>query len=238
MKHLLPIAIVLAFAGSLRAAGTGTITGKVDRPAAVSAVSAVDRDQADKKYPGTIDTKTGVFTIKGLPLGGTYDVVLTAGAAVLEGINVRVPRSEYEEEQPLTKEDVDTLSKIALSLNKFENEIDVLGVFGNIQHAAVVLNKRKTGGFYGSRPGEMIWRLEVWRFERPEDHWVKRQDELAAVHYRRRVQKDEYAKVSVTLDPSLGGVALTGDKPEAMLQPVKLPRAQPGVRLVKPADGR
>jgi hypothetical protein len=231
MTRLLFGLVALLPASAAVGAGTGTITGSFDRPAAVTAVAAVDRDRADKQYPGKIDAKTGAYTIEGLPLGATYDVVLTAGAVTLEGVNVRVPHSDYEEEQPLTKEDAAALEKIARSLNVFENEVDVLGVLGNIQHAAVVLNKRKTNGFYGSKPGEIVWRLEVWRFERPEDHWVKRQDELAAVHYRRRLPKDEYAKISVTLDPALGGVELTTEKPDARLDPVKLPDAAPGVRL-------
>jgi hypothetical protein len=227
----------LFFAAGVRAADTGVITGTVDRCGGVTAVAAVDRDQPDRRHAGTIDSRTGRFTIKSLPLAATYDVILTSGDAVLEGVNIKVPRSDFEEEQPLTKEDVEKLRKIALSLNKFENEIDVLGVFGNIQHAAVVLNKRRTDAVYGSKPGEMIWRLEVWRFERPEvDHWVKRQDEIATVHYRKRLPKDEFAKLSVTLDPALGGIELTEDKPQARLDPVKLPGAKPGIRLREPKE--
>jgi hypothetical protein len=236
MRHFAFGLAVLLFAAGVRAADTGVIIGTVDRGGTVTAVAAVDRDQPDRRHAGTIDTHTGRFTIKGLPLGATYDVILTAGATVLEGVNIKVPRSDYEEEQPLTKDDVETLRKIALSLNKFENEIDVLGVFGNIQHAAVVLNKRRTDAFYGSKEGEMIWRLEVWRFERPDDHWVKRQDEIATVHYRKRLPKDEYTKLSVTLDPALGGIELTEEKSQVRLDPVKLPAAKPGVRLRTPAE--
>ncbi len=218
-------------AAPTRAAEGGTITGYFDKGAAVTAVRAIDRDRPESTHPGAIDTRTGRFIIKELPLGATYDVILTAGPVTLEGVNIKVPRSDYEEEQPLSREDSDALRKIALSLNKFENEIDVLGVFGNIQHAAVVLNKRRTEAFYGSTPGEVIWRLEVWRFERPEDHWVKRQDELATVHYRKRLSKEEYARLSLTLDPTLGGLELTADRPRIELPAVKLPPAAAGIRL-------
>lgn len=214
--------------------GKGTITGSVDCSAAVKSVVAIDRDQPGKPYSGTIDAASGVFTIKGLPLGVTYDVVLDCGDAKLEGVNLKVPRSDYEEEQPLTKDDIATVEKIALSLNKFENEIDVLGTFGNIQHAAVVLNKRRTTPFYGSKPGEIIWRLEVWRFERPEDHWVKRQDELATVHYRKRLKKEELAKNSLTLEPALGGIELSAKRPEVTIDKVKVPDNKPGVHLRQP----
>jgi hypothetical protein len=217
--------------GRATAAEPGVISGKLDRPDVLTAARAVNRDEPDKKYPGEVDAKTGAFVIKGLPLGATYDVVLEASPAILEGINLKVMRSDFEEEQPLTKDDAETIEKTARSLNKFENKIEVLGVFGNIQHAAIVLNKLRTDAFYGSNPGEMIWRLEVWRFERPDETWIKRQDELATVHYRKRMQKTDFAKVALTLEPALGGIELTDRQPEVKLAPVAAPAAEPGIRL-------
>src|SRR5262245_39304472 len=101
---------------------TGSITGTVVNPRGVTAVTAIDRgDETDKKYKGTIDAKTGKFTIAGLPVGRTYDVVLDAGAVRLEGVNLLVPRSDFEEEMPLTKDDEKAIKKICHALNKFEN---------------------------------------------------------------------------------------------------------------------
>ncbi|HEY7425240.1 MAG TPA: hypothetical protein VH682_13495, partial [Gemmataceae bacterium] len=118
---------------------TGSIRGRVDKIHDVTAVFAINREN-DKKYPAVIDAKQGQFVIKDLPLGATYDCVLDAGPVRrLEGVNLKVPRSDYEEEQPLTKEDRETIEKTARSLNKFENEIEVLTISGNIQYAAVVL---------------------------------------------------------------------------------------------------
>jgi hypothetical protein len=217
--------------GRAAAAEPGVISGKLDKAEVLTAARAVNRDEPDKKYPGEVDAKTGAFVIKGLPLGATYDLVLEAGPAILEGINLKVMRSDFEEEQPLTKDDAETIEKTARSLNKFENKIEVMGVFGNIQHAAIVLNKLRTEDFYGSKPGEMIWRLEVWRFERPDETWIKRQDELATVHYRKRMQKTDFAKVALALDPALGGIELTDKQPEVKLAPVAAPATEPGIRL-------
>jgi hypothetical protein len=221
--------LALVLAPVARAADTGAITGTVDKPADVTAVTAVDR-ATDKKFPGKVDARTGRFVIEGLPLGATYDVSLDAGAARREGVNLKVPRSDYEEEQPLSKEDVETITKIARALNQFENEVDVLAVSGNIQHAAVVLNKRRTKPFYDSKPGQIVWRLELWHFDKPEEQWVKSQDELGLVLYRERIQKSEYDKKALTLDPALGGVALTDKNPRADLGAVAPPR-EPGIRL-------
>jgi len=212
-----------------RGAGPGTIRGTVDKPGVVTAVNAIDR-ATDKKYPGVIDAKTGQFTIKDLPLG-VYDCILDAGPVRLEGVNLKVPRSDYEEEQPLTKDDIETIKKTARSLNKFENEIEILTVSGNIQHAAVMLNKKRTTAFYESKPGEMIWRLELWHFEKPDETWIKVQEEFAIVFYRQRLQKSDFAKKALTLDPQLGGVKLDAKQPIGEVGRIALPSKEPGIRL-------
>jgi hypothetical protein len=222
--------IALLIASTVRAEDKGSVTGVIDKPATVKAVAAIDRE-TDKKYPGKLDAKTGRFTIADLPLGARYDLLIDYGAARLEGVNLQVPRSDYEEEQPLTKEDIKDLKDKALSLNQFEDKVEVMTVAGNIQHAAVVLNKLRTKPFINSQPGEIIWRLEVWRFERPDETWVKVQDELFTVHYRERLQKKDFDQKALTLDPALGGLQPTKEKRTIDVGSIKLPEAKPGIRL-------
>jgi hypothetical protein len=222
------------FAGPARSVEkTGAITGTVDKPELVTAVTAVDRTSgdADKKYTGKFDPKTGQFTIEGLPLEATYDCVIDFAGARLEGVNLKAKRSDYEEEQPLVKEDVETIKNTVLSLNKFEDKVEVLAVRGNIQHAAVVVNKLRTRPFINSNPGEVVWRLELWHFERPEETWVKEQDELFLVLHRERIQKADFDKKSLTLDPALGGLQPKAKQPAVDLGQVKLPSKEPGIRL-------
>jgi hypothetical protein len=224
--------VILVLAGVLtpaRGAEKGLIRGTVDKPGVATAVTAIDR-ATDKKYPGTIDAATGQFTIKDLPLG-TYDCIVDMGSVRLEGVNLKVPRSDYEEEQPFSKEDMETIKKTALSLNKFENEIEILTVSGNIQHAAVMLNKKRTTPFYESKPGEMIWRLELWHFEKPDETWIKVQEEFAIVFYRQRLQKSDFAKKALTLDPQLGGIKIDGKQAIAELGRIALPSKEPGIRI-------
>jgi hypothetical protein len=220
----------LIFATPTRAAEKGTITGVVDKPGRVTAVRAIDRT-TDKRFSGNIDIVTGRFRIDGLPRGGTYDCILDLKGGRLEGVNLKVPRSEYEEEQPLTKEDIATLKKTARSLNKFEDKVEVLTVTGNVQHAAVLLNKVRLKPFVNSRPGEIIWRLELWHFERPDDTWIKVQDELFLVLYRERIARAAYEKKSLTLDQALGGLKPTATNRVVDVGKVKLPATKPGVRL-------
>src|SRR5437899_1097014 len=93
------------------ASETGSIRGTIDKPGLATGVTAIDRTsgKTDRKYLGTLDAQTGRFLIEGLPLGATYDVVIDLAGARLEGINLKVPPSDFEEEQPLTKEDAAVL---------------------------------------------------------------------------------------------------------------------------------
>jgi hypothetical protein len=224
--------LLLELAAPVRAADTGTITGTLVAAKGVTAVTAINRaGETDRTYKGTLDAKTGKFTIDKLPLGAAYDLIIDAGAVRLEGVNLKVPPSDYEEEQPLTKEDRTTITKICKLLNKFENEIEVMTIAGNCQHAAVLLNKKRTTPFYESKPGEMIWRLELWHFDKPEEDWIKSQDYLGIIHYRERLQKSAFAKKALTLDPALGGIALSAKAKSVDVGKVALPDGKAGIKL-------
>jgi hypothetical protein len=225
------LCVVGVLHGQVLGAAAGTITGALDRPANATKLTAVNRAD-DKRYPGDIDPKTGAFTIKNLPLGATYDLLFEMGDNVtLEGVNLNVPYSDYEVEQPMTKEDVKAITEAAKSLNQFENNVEVMTVLGNIQHAAVLLNKTRTTPFVNQKPGEIIWRMEVWQFEKPDETWLKNQDDLFVVLHRERLQKADFDKKALTLDPALGGVHLTDKQTNVELGKVVLPSKERGIRL-------
>jgi hypothetical protein len=215
---------------SAMAAESGSIQGSVDSKGSLKAAIAIDRSSG-KKYPGRVDAAAGTFSISGLPLVKTYDCILDGANGRLEGINLKVPASDYEEEQPLVDEDIETIKEKVLSLNKFEEQIDILAIEGNIQHAAVLVNKLRTKAFYNSLPGEVVWRAELWHFERPEETWVKVQDELFIVLYRERLQHSAYKKKSILFDPALGGLTPTAEQSEISLKNIQLPDGEPGIRL-------
>src|SRR5437867_11284476 len=96
--------VLLLRATAAPAGDTGTITGTLSTPTIVTAITAVTR-ATDKKFPSKLDAKSGRFTLSGLPLSARYDLQIDFAAARLEGISLKVPRSDYEEEQPLSKED-------------------------------------------------------------------------------------------------------------------------------------
>ena len=227
------LAVCAAFPSTVGRAAT--ITGEVKPARGVTAVSAVDR-QSNKRFPGTCDAATGKFRIEELPGDATYDCILDFGDVRLEGVSLKVPRSDYEEEQPLSDEDLETIRTKVLSMNKFEDKIEIMTIRGNIQHASILLNKRRTKPFFDSKPGQIIWRAELWHFERPEDTWLKVQDEMFIVLYRERIQATEYEAKSITFDPALGGVGLATANATADVGTIAPPESKPGVRLRGVAD--
>lgn len=213
------------------APGGGSILGTIDRPAEVKAIVAVDRETG-KAVAGTLDPATGKFTIAELKLDAPFDlkIDLKSGAR-LEGVDLSVPRSDFEEEQPLSEDDIKTITATMKTLQTFEDSVEFLAIRGNIQHAVVLVNKTRTKPFYGSKPGEIVWRAEVWRFEKPEETWVKRQDSLFTILYRERIRKTDYDAKSVTFDPAIGGLTPSKNSPEIVVGKITLPDSKPGVRF-------
>lgn len=218
-----------------RADETGIIFGQImldqSGVSPAPAIVAVER-ASGKRYSGKIDMMTGKLTIDGIPVGSAYDCVVDYAGGRLEGVDLSVPPSDYEEEHPLVEDDIDTLKETVLSLNKFEDQVEVLAIEGNVEHAAVLVNKLRTRPFVNSKPGEVVWRVELWQFERPDDTWVKVQDKLFQTLYRERINRAAFDAKAIVFSQALGGIRLSAERPTADLGQVELPRPLPGVRFV------
>ncbi|MFN0195906.1 MAG: hypothetical protein ACKVT0_04130 [Planctomycetaceae bacterium] len=235
MKFVVVLLIALpmgqfAIPKNARAQTTGIVTATVTQPETIKSAFAIDR-QIDRKYPATVDLTTGRLTIDSLPLGRTYDVIINTAQGSWEGISLKVPPSDYVEEQPLAAEERQIVEEKVRELNKFEDQVEVLAIEGNIQHAAILVNKLRTKPFFGSKPGEIVWRAELWHFEKPEETWVKVQDELFLVLHRERLLQSSYDKKSLIFDPQLGGIAPTAENPAYDAGTIDLAELKPGVRL-------
>ncbi|MCL6504294.1 MAG: hypothetical protein K6T86_16560 [Pirellulales bacterium] len=238
MSLLLATLLMLPIAGAQAAPGGeataseadgGAIVGRLEGAAGAVSVAAIDR-RAGRRYQAVVGEK-GVFRVSGLPANAGYDLIIDYQQARLEGVDLHVPPSDYEEEQPLTDEDRQELRERMQRLNRFEDVLEFLAIEGNIQHAAVLVNKLRTRPFFGSKPGEVVWRAEIWHFERPEDHWLKSSDELFVLLYRERMTRAAYDKQAVTFDPRLGGLRPTDAEPVIDLGTIVLPPPQAGIRL-------
>jgi len=224
------VLIVLITMLPASAALTGTIRGKVKDSKIVKSIRLVNR-KTKKSYPAKFNQQNGRFEAAGLPLKSIYDCIIDYKFGRLEGINFQVKRSDYEEEQPLSKEDRKIIRRKVLGLNKFTDQVKILAIEGNIQHAAILIHKLRTKPFFGSKPGEVIWRAELWHFQRPEETWLKDLDELWIILYRERIQRSTFDKKSITFDPSLGGLSITAKRSTHDLGTVKTPSRKAGVHF-------
>jgi len=224
----------------------GTITGKLDQPATVKSIIAIDRTWLDEQInkpmprqpiPVKLDASSGEFSLQ-LPAGQVVDLIVDyQNGSRLEGVNLQVKRSDYiEEDPPLTTEDAEKLRALTARLSKFENEHQILALAGNVQHACVFVNRLKTEDFYLKQPGEVIWRLELLHFEKPDDaeYWVKGQDRVFVLYYRERLQRKAYDAKSITFDPKLGGLQVTKEQPQLALGLIAVPNAKAGLHLRNP----
>ena len=97
--------------GQLAAQATPRITGVVTPAKGLSAVAVIERKTRKRTTGKIVDAATGRFAVAGLAVGKIYDLQLDFGPQTrLEGINLKVPRSDYVEEQPLVAEDIEVIT--------------------------------------------------------------------------------------------------------------------------------
>lgn len=209
-------------------AATGMVMGRLTGEDVVIGITASCRADG-QRYVGVVDSARRRFEITGLPLDRDLDCIVDYRGARLEGVNFKVPRSDYQDEQPLSAADAQFIRERVLKMNVFEDQVAVLAVDGNIQQAVVLVNKVRTKPFVNSKPGEIIWRVELWHYERPEEDWVRAQEDFHML-YRERIPRAEFEKKSVTFDPALGGVRLTAEHPTVDLGEITPPTTEPGIR--------
>jgi len=238
--------VLLITAVGANAADKGVVVGKLEKPETVTAVYAIDRTWQDESInkpmprqpiPAKFDATTGEFSLE-LPHDKVVDLIVDyRNGTRLEGVNLKVKRSDFiEEDPPITVADVEKLKPIVKKLSAFENEHEILAITGNVQYACVLVNRLKTSAFYGQQPGEVIWRLELLHFEKPEDaeYWVKDQDRVFTLYYRERLQRKVYDAKMLTFDQNLGGLVVTKEQPKVSLGTIPAPEAKAGLKLRNP----
>ena len=229
-------------------AATGALRGVLAPASNVTAVAAIARVN-DAVWPGVYDAASGRFEVAGLPLGTSLDLRVTyAAGARLEGVNLRPTLSgntALEDDEPLPDTERDDVCKRIRRMIVFEDIVDIVAATGASRHVCAMVERIRNRPFYASKPDELIWRLEVWRFEKPEDTetWTRVGD-AEGVLYRARMSRAALHAMRLTFDPRLGGLCPTAAAPVRELGTVRLPEVTPGVwlrldgRLIRAADDR
>ena len=227
-------------------ANTGAFRGVLAPASNITAVAAVARSN-DAVWPGVYDAASGRFEIAGLPLGASLDLRVTcAGGVRLEGVNLRPTLAgddALENDEPLPDAEREDVCRRIRRMIVFENIVDVVAAVGTSRHVCAMVQRIRSSPFYASKPDELIWRLEVWRFEKPEqtETWTRCGD-AEGVLYRMRMSRTALHAMRLIFDPRLGGLSATEAMPARELGMVNLPVVGPGVwlrldgRLIRAAD--
>ena len=226
----------------------GALRGLLAPASNVTAVAAIARAN-DAVWPGVYDAASGRFEVAGLPLGTNLDLRVTYSAgARLEGVNLRPTLSEdaaVEDDDPLPDTELDDVCNRIRRMIVFEDIVGIVTATGTSRHVCAMVERIRSSPFYASKPDELIWRMEVWRFEKPEETetWTRVGD-AAGVLYRVRMSRAALHAMCLTFDPRLGGLCPTAAAPVCELGTVRLPDGTPGVwlrldgRLIRATDDR
>lgn len=228
------------------ATSDGTITAslKIDDTKVLKATAILRKSEpigiVSVKFTGTIVGDKAEF--KNLPVPGQYDLEFQTTEGILEGWNANVPRSDYEEEQPLSDE---SRKALALRMSKdswsgFGDDVKILDMQGNIHNAAFLLLQVRTRAFdtsFGQVSDEIVWRVDrhQWEFTN-EINW---NPDTAHPYYaldRQRIKRDEFSKRSYSYARHLGGFELTAKKPSLNAGILRISKIQAGIHAINP-DG-
>lgn len=216
-------------------AAAGALRGILSPASNVTTVAAVAR-ASDAVWTGVYDCASGRFEVAGLPLETNLDLRITYDAgARLEGVNLRPTLSQDsapQDEEALPDAERDDVCNRIRRMIVFEDSVDIVAVQGDSRHACALLQRIRNSPFYASKPDEVIWRLEVWRFEKPEDTetWTRVGD-AEGVLYRVRMSRAALNAMRLAFDPRLGGLRPTAAAPVYELGTLRLPVLSRGLWL-------
>jgi hypothetical protein len=201
VRSLMLVLWCLSAPGVLLAA---SVAGSVENPKACTGVQALLREgegvnvpAVPKVFDGALDRATGAFVVDGLP-EGRYDLRLLVPDGWVDGVDMRL-------EEPLPDEDAAPFGvadeaqirdAVASYPDSYPDIFRVLAVRGNPQTAKALVEKIRARPFHGGAPGDLIWRVEVWRFENQTGAWVKARggtETVARIHSFAKTSKGSKA---------------------------------------------
>lgn len=204
--------LVLAGAAPGATTGTGSISGIIMPPSRCTRVEALLRAGRDPRKPqvfvGEYDGKTGAFRIANLP-DGTYDLRLTVPGGTIEGADLRPDKPSRDDREFSDEDRKEILEKIE---NYPESYLDIhrpLYLVGNGYHAKALVEGIRYREFHSGKPGEQVWRVEIWLYDYHYGGWVKRQHGwtvLARVRTNVDMAPEAFRDLMRLFDPKLGGI--------------------------------
>jgi hypothetical protein len=198
---------------------SGGIAGKISAGKYVLAsVEACCRETGKKHQPEFWDKTTGQFEFRNLPGDTIYDMrITTADGSVFEGADMSMPDRRLTElaemrkkilgvplPQPrdFTKADADEINKLVTGTKGFADISRTMIIKGHGRRAAALVELIRTGKVVELKPGQIIWRVDLWYFEHTGDAW-RRMDNQERTLERVVTTSEKLAAVTFAFDPDM-----------------------------------
>jgi hypothetical protein len=196
--------------------------------ASLRAVSRVSR----KSFPPTsFDATSGQFEFADLPGDARYDVCFRArDGREVEGVDLdfvdqRLLRLAHLrrrrmgipdlQEPAFESEDAEELVRWVREMDDFMEQRRVLYVAGQGRRATLLVESMRTRSFHASESDEVIWRVELWYFEKHPGGWDRLANQERLLR-RLRTQREPWSTVSLEYYPSLSGYVSAEGESEKM----------------------
>ena len=239
MRRMMRVVLaVLLLAGGPGKAFADSISGKVTNPKKCSGVqvllrkgSGFNKPYAPKVFPAKYSAATGAFRAENLP-EGRYDLRLLVPGGWVDTVDMRL--EEAEGGDPFNEEDEKAIREfIANYPQSFADIFRPIFMRGNARCAKVLVEKIRARGFHSGKGGEIIWRVEVWAFEKHTGAWVRGRRSMEVVsrlrvfavdskHHRRGSQvhttAEEFKGMVWLFSPANGGLEVDAVEPVADLE--------------------
>ena len=199
-------------------APTGAISGKVTKnPEQCLGVQLIVRSPQGPKRNEVIaaayDKSTGRFRAENLP-DGTYDLRILIEGGMLDGVDMRLPAYDPSIKFPVfTPKDAEAIREAIANLPEaFADIRRPIVIRGKGRDAKALVEKIRCREFHSGGKGEIIWRVEIWTFEKHTGVWVKVKNRPVICRLRvpGPMAVEKFEKLIWIFAPDLGGLEIVG----------------------------
>ncbi len=201
----------------IRPPKVGRVAGAIKPGQDVRSLQLVSRQTGKAYQTGQRDPVTGKFLFNGLPGDAAYDLIVehTDGRRI-EGIDLSFVDARLlrlaaarrkqlglppEVNRPFSQADTDALLRFVADMTDFMDTRRVLYLQGHGKRATMLVELLRTREFVASKD-DVIWRVELWYFEKHAGGWQRVRNQHRVVS-RFRGPAEEWRKIAVEYRPTL-----------------------------------
>jgi hypothetical protein len=212
----------------------GGIVGTITPAERIQSLELINRATGETWEPDTFDEETGEFSFDELPGDATYDLeILTTDGAEFCGIDLSYVDSELMHlaqerrkamdvelptSEPFTMDDAELIAAAIAGDESFTDHSRYLYLEGQGDYATVLVELLRDTPFHDAADDVVIWRVELWYFQRINGAWGREQAFNRVVD-RRRLTQEQWNALVVSYLPELS-VTLDrdGESPEVRFE--------------------